>query len=222
MVEGRKTVGELLDSEIELQALILTEEAVERHPEMAQVDAVFADPKQFKSLSLQSSPDGCMAIAQIPDAQIEWDFQRGIYCESINDPGNLGAIIRMADWFGLNMVCVSPDSVDVYSPKVVQSARGSLFRTKVIAGVGIDDLKRMQSNGVKLYAAEMKGESVKTFDAADKWLLMMGSESHGHKKEVLEISDSQITIDRAPKSVQIDSLNVGQAAAILTHQLSRF
>ena len=131
--------------------------------------------------------------------------------DGIKDPGNMGTIIRLADWFGVGHILCTTDSVDQYNPKVVQSAMGSIRRVNLHYGDLVDMLSQLESH--KIYACDLNGVSIYDTSFKEKAILIMGSESHGISKEVNSIVDNKITIPSV-SNTEIDSLNVASATAI--------
>ena len=132
--------------------------------------------------------------------------------DGVKDPGNMGTIIRLADWFGVKHVLCSSDCVDQYNPKTVQSAMGSINSVQLHYG----DLAQMLSdlNTHQIYACDLDGASIYKTDLAEQSILLMGSESHGISDEILHMANQKITIPSFSNS-GIDSLNVATATAIV-------
>ena len=132
--------------------------------------------------------------------------------DRVNDPGNLGTIIRLADWFGVQHILCTSNTVDQYNPKTVQSAMGSINRVQLHYG----DLGQMLTDlkSHTIYASDLNGDSIYSTDFSEKTVLLMGSESHGISDEILSLANKKITIPTFSKS-GIDSLNVATATAIV-------
>ena len=132
--------------------------------------------------------------------------------DGINVPGNLGTIIRLADWFGVNSILCTSNTVDQYNPKTVQSAMGSINKVQLFYG----DLSEMLCNlkSHTIYASDLNGDSIYSTDFSEKTVLLMGSESHGISDEILSLVSKKVTIPTFSKS-GVDSLNVATATAIV-------
>jgi TrmH family RNA methyltransferase len=213
-VEGEKSVMEFLHSELTVVAVYGTEEFIAKHLaflEQRYVEFESIDEDQLISLGSYKSNGGAIAIIKKPTYQ-DWpslDTQFTIALDTINDPGNLGTIIRIADWYGINHILVSENSVDVFNPKVVNSSKGSFTRVQVRQVDLINHLKEFKG---PIYAAMLEGADVHKFTFASRGILLMGSESHGISKELLALKPEPVTI---PKSGLAESLNVAVATAII-------
>jgi TrmH family RNA methyltransferase len=129
--------------------------------------------------------------------------------DGIQDPGNLGTIIRTADWFGLDQIIVSADTASCYNPKVIQSTMGSILRVEVI----VADLEELiQSSKIPVYGAVLEGKSIQTTELAKEGLLLIGNESKGIRSPLLSIITHPITI---PKYGAAESLNAAVATGII-------
>jgi TrmH family RNA methyltransferase len=219
MAEGRKTVEELLRSDLEVEALIIRDDMVDDIRLSGEISSFICTEGDMKNMSLQVQSDGILAVAKIPERarQLEGNI---LYCDRLNDPGNLGSMIRLSEWFGITSVYLSPSSVDAYNPKVVQSARGSLFRTNVYEDVGFKDLTELKERGYQIIGADLEGQPIEQFQARIPWILVMGSESHGIDPALSDHLDAKVTIAPARADAKIDSLNVGHATAIILYRLS--
>lgn len=161
------------------------------------------------------NPPGILAVVHFPNSsrdQSATDENFMLALDDIKDPGNLGTILRTADWFGIKTVYASLNSVDLFNPKVIQASMGAVFRVHYLTTDLNTELNKLKSLGYKILGADMKGESLYSFRFPQKSVLVMGSESHGLSKEVSSLLDSRITI---PSFGQTESLNVGVAAAII-------
>ena len=213
-VEGEKSVMEFLRSELTVVAVYGTEEFITKHLvllEQRYVEFESIDKDQLISVGSYKSNDGAIAIIKKP-AYVDWpslDTQFTIALDAINDPGNLGTIIRIADWYGINHILVSENSVDVFNPKVVNSSKGSFTRVQVHQ---VDLVNYLQEFNGPIYAAMLEGVDVHKFTFASRGILLMGSESHGISNELLALAPEPVTI---PKLGLAESLNVAVATAII-------
>jgi TrmH family RNA methyltransferase len=136
----------------------------------------------------------------------------------VNDPGNLGTIIRLCDWFGISELVCSKNTVDCYNQKVVQSTMGSLTRVNI----SYVDLSEFLSNTqLPIYTADMEGSNVYKTSLPEKAILVMGNEANGISKEISEIVKHKLTIPRFGEIQQTESLNVATATAILLSEFKR-
>ncbi|MBR5467973.1 MAG: RNA methyltransferase [Firmicutes bacterium] len=185
---------------------------------------VFTD-KEFGEMSDTETPQGIMAICHKKNYSLEEIVKKadgGFYvaAEELNDPGNLGTIIRTADACGADAVILSKGSVDVYNGKVLRSTMGSVFHVPIITDVDIKETVMMlKSNGVKVYAAHLKGTKTPyKFNLKTKTAYLIGNEAKGLKEETASLADEYIKI---PMPGRAESLNASVAAAVLMYETVR-
>lgn len=229
IVEGNKLVDELLASDFKTENILITEAWLEKFPEMASrlphYDII--SQKQMEQVSSMVTPPGIIATAHTPSYTINPEDAENefiIALDGINDPGNLGTIIRTADWFGINKIVCSQDCADAWQAKTIQSTMGSIFRIKVME----TDLRefllkthvRTSQHETPIYGALMEGENIFTKKIEKKnGVIIIGSESHGIRKDVLPLVTSPIHIPRGNGS-KTESLNASVAAAIIISAVS--
>lgn len=217
LVEGNKLVDELISSDFKTENILVTEAWMEKFPEMKDRLPYYdlISSKQMEQVSSMVTAPGIIATAHTPSYTIEpeeTDKEFIIALDGINDPGNLGTIIRTADWFGIDKIVCSNDCADAWQSKTIQSTMGSIFRIKVMETNLEDFLKRTNS---PVYGALMEGENIFTKKIEKKnGVIIIGSESHGIRKEILPLVTSPIHIPRAEGS-KTESLNASVAAAII-------
>ena len=215
VVEGKKIVHEIIGSTDDWVELYATKSWLEQYPEYAKLDNVFEiTDKDLAQVSSFKTPNEVMLLLK---QKAEVDFLEVhstdivLALDGIKDPGNMGTIIRLADWFGVGHILCTTDSVDQYNPKVVQSAMGSIRRVNLHYGDLANMLSQLDSH--KIYACDLNGSSIYDTSFKEKAILIMGSESHGISNEVRRIVDHIITIPSV-SNTGIDSLNVASATAI--------
>ena len=201
IVEGEKAVEELLASAFRVKSIYST---------VPFSSAELISEKELQRLSALKSPNKVIAVAQTMSYEAEHGTS-SILLDGVNDPGNLGTLVRIADWFGVTQLVCSSSVADCYNPKVVQAAMGSLFRVKVIYA---DLVQFVSESDLPPYSAVMDGEKPDT--VSGPFNLIMGSESHGVRNELVQLSDQRITI---PGTGAAESLNVSVAAGILLDRL---
>ena len=233
VVEGNKLVSELLASDFKVENVLVTETWMEKFPEMAASLKSYeiVNAKQMEQMSSMVTPPGIIATAHTPSYNInpkDAENEFILALDGINDPGNLGTMIRTADWFGINKIVCSHDCADAWQAKTIQSTMGSIFRIQIIETDLKDFLLKTQSltdtNSATLqlcnfttpiYGALMEGENIFTKKIEKKnGVIIIGSESHGIRKDVLPLVTSPIHIPRG-KGSQTESLNASVAAAII-------
>jgi TrmH family RNA methyltransferase len=219
VAEGPKIVNELLESNIlQLVQCFATEDWLTAQESVVKGEErlfLKIDEKDLERISFHDSPNQVLAIFTKPvfDRNVKTTGLT-LLLDTIQDPGNLGTIIRTADWFGLKRVVCSPETVDVFNQKVVQSAMGSLIRVEVIY---TDLTEYIRENpGIPLYASSLDGEDLhEKIQVADA-LLLMGNESKGISQALQSLAAKRI---RIPRLGGAESLNVAVAAGILLSYL---
>ena len=215
VVEGRKMVEELLRSDFETVHLFATEPFLEGHP-IADERLETVTEVQMDQMSGQDTPPGILAVARMKNLSAE-TMDLGpltLALDGIANPGNLGTIIRTAEWFGLKSIVCSEDSVEVWNPKVIQATMGSVFRMQVATAPLADFLRRQRQAGKAVYGALLEGENLFKKDRWEEGVLVIGSESHGIRQELLPLITQPITIPRADGSLT-ESLNASMATGII-------
>ncbi len=215
VVEGVKVVNEFLKSDFKLNSLFCTTQFL---------TSISSDKKQLvselelKKISNLKSPNEVLALFEIPHEKKITAFGLTIVLDAINDPGNLGTIIRLCDWFGVEQIVCSIDTVDCFNSKVIQATMGSLTRVNVIY---TDLLPFLSTTKLPIYAAMMDGVSVYKEQLNNNALLVMGNEANGISNDVLSFVTDTITIPRFGNLQQAESLNVATATAILLSEFKR-
>ena len=208
VVEGEKMVNEALNSTFEVVRVFYREEIGE---------------KAMERISLLNTPSPVLAVVRIPEDGVVLPSERGLYLalDSIRDPGNLGTIIRLADWFGVNGIFASYDTVDVYNPKTIQSTMGAVFRKKVHY-CNIESLCRdFVAGGYPVYGTFMDGEDIYGADLSGNALIVMGNEANGISPAVASAVSSRIHIPSFAKGPTAESLNVAVATAVTISEFRR-
>lgn len=222
-VEGNKLVEELLSSDFRINNIFATGQWVEKNPVMAKkvADYEIVTSKQMEQISNFVTPPGIYATAMIPSSKIKpdnTDRELILMLDGINDPGNLGTIIRTADWFGIRKIVVSKDTCDPWQPKVIQSTMGSIFRIQIVEAELVEFLKDVKT---PVFGALMQGKNVyHTNMGNNQGVIIIGSESHGIRENVMPFVSCPINIPRAESS-QTESLNASVAAGIIISEVFR-
>ena len=180
--------------------------------------------KLFKEVSDTQSPQGIMAVVRMPEYAFEELFLNDrptfMILESLQDPGNLGTIIRTAEGAGITGVILNRASVDIYNPKVIRSTMGSIYRVPFIYSESLPEtIKKLKSHDVKLYAAHLDGKRYyfeENYTSACGF--MIGNEANGLSDSLTLLADDMI---RLPMSGQVDSLNAAVAASILMYEVKK-
>lgn len=213
IAEGAKGVIELIASKIPLYKIFQTQ-TIEGLPEDKTVEISTAE---MKKISCLKTPSDILAVFHMPEVKDNQSSGLILALDNVRDPGNLGTIIRLCDWFGVSKLLCSENTVDCYNPKVVQATMGSLARVQI----NYLDLERFLSDTNKpVYGAIMEGENVYKTKLAKDAILVMGNESNGINSSILQKVTNNISIPRFG-SQQTESLNVATATAILLSEFNR-
>ena len=173
--------------------------------------------KEFSQISALKNPNGYLGVFNIPK-QAALDFKDWVVVlDGLQDPGNLGTIIRLCDWFGIKQILCSPDTVDVYNPKVVQASMGSLTRVSVYYEPIIPLINRFN---IPVYGTFMEGTPIQKIVFKTPGIIVFGNEGNGISTELSNHITEKISISSHPAS-KAESLNVANAAAIVFYEMSR-
>lgn len=209
IAEGDKLLGDLLKSEFDCVSLFQID------PNFESAEKV--SPKEMSRISALKNHSNSFGVFKKKSWGLDLNADKVICLDGVQDPGNFGTILRLMDWFGIEQMICSKDTVDVYNPKVIQSTMGSLRNISVCYG----DLDTMLSNDFRSHVklgAFMEGEDIKTVQAPDKFVLVMGSEGKGVREDIQKLIDSKVSIPKMPNA-QAESLNVAVSCGLLMHRL---
>lgn len=217
IAEGKKIVEELMDSAIEIEEIFSTEEIKTKVP------VVKVTQEELEKISALTTPQGILALCLIPEESEEKpDMKKELVLalDDIRDPGNLGTIIRIADWFGIKHIYCSEETADAYNPKVVQASMGSIARVKVHYIDLPEMLKSKAGEGINIYGALLNGKNIYKENVSATGILVIGNESNGISKEVQKYISNPLSIPSYnPQGPE--SLNAAIATAILCGELRR-
>ena len=213
IVEGEKCLAELLNSSFEIVELFALKDWIDENK--AVFDKIQAISfKELERISNLKSPNKALAVVKMKEQKIiQQKSAVTLVLDDINDPGNLGTIIRMCDWFGVKQIICSENTVDIYNPKVVQSTMGSLFRTHIIYADLSTYLAKVTT---PVYGAYMDGENVKDIESNQKAHLVMGNEANGISEKIEKHISKRVAIKNMGGNTE--SLNVAVATSILLHE----
>ncbi len=210
VVEGEKLVQEALESGWEIVKIFQTDDIGE---------------DMMARITLLSSPSPSLAIVKMPivdNTFIPDPKSLSIALDSVKDPGNLGTIVRLAEWFGIDTIYCSKDCVDLYNPKTVQSTMGAVFRVKVIY-TDLTSLIKNISDKIEIFGTFLEGENIYKKTLPESAMIVMGNESVGISPEVTELIDKRLTIpDFSRSKKSSESLNVAIATAVICSEFRRF
>lgn len=213
--EGVKVISELLQSAFELEQLFETEPLFDEVPANKKVTI---SPSELKKISALSTPNNCLAVFKMPvDSPL---LQNGLIValDDIRDPGNLGTILRLCDWFGIEQLLCSNETVDVFNPKAVQATMGSLARVAVHY---LDLEQFLSQTKLQVFGTFMDGKNIYSEALPSEGIIVLGNEANGISPEVEKRVNRKIAIPRFGKLQQTESLNVATAAAIVLSEFRR-
>ncbi|HVI47440.1 MAG TPA: RNA methyltransferase [Chitinophaga sp.] len=219
IAEGDKIVQELLQAGMPVKVVYATKDWLEAHANLLSrlpADSVKeVDGAVLKQLSALTTPHNAMALLDMPRAEVQLP-QPGtvvLALEAIQDPGNMGTLIRIADWFGIPQIVCSPDCVDVYNPKTIQATMGSIARV----GISEYDIKELlQHTSLPSYAATLHGKDITTYPVIREGIILIGNEGRGLTSDITDMATHRITI---PRLGGAESLNAAVAAGIICGRL---
>ncbi len=232
LIEGTRIISDALDTDVNTNLCVIDESCIEKHHTLLnkitqrQIPIYTTNKREFESFSSTIHSQGICAITERP-SEVTPDILRSmsspavaVVLVQINDPGNLGTIIRTCDWFGVHVVFISKGSVDIYNPKVVRSTMGSLFRISFCQYDSFQPIADLAHDcGYRIFAADAHSQtSVKNIVMSEKSLIIFGSEAHGIPENYSACIDRRIAI---PKFGHAESLNVAVSVGILLSEFTR-
>jgi TrmH family RNA methyltransferase len=221
VVEGAKSVTELLNSDFKLQHLFLTEEFYReiRHILPGNVSYALVTEQELVKAGTFATNNAALAVAgmrQLSPLHVKTS-DLVIALDDIRDPGNLGTIIRIADWYGIDTVICSENCADFYNPKVISATMGSFTRVKVYY-LNLEEWVQQHAAGFAIYGASLEGENIHRMSLEASGIIIMGNEANGIRPEVARHLNHLIKI---PAFGKAESLNVATATAIIIDNFMR-
>lgn len=229
LVEGKRSIVEAIRENCDIDLILICNELAEKEKELVRqikeksIRFEIISYNEIQRISDVENSQGIIARVKFLNYDENLIFDKRnekkkiIFLENISDPGNMGTIIRTADWFGIDSVIICKDSVDIYNPKVVRSTMGSLFHIPIFV---FDDsqkiLKRLKENGYTIYVADLKGEKYNKVSYSTKSVIVFGNEAHGITDTLKKYADKLITIQGKGKA---ESLNVAVSVGIIISQV---
>ena len=216
IAEGKKVIEELLPN-FDLEWLFCVGDLNFKNVDKNKVYQV--TDTEIKKISVLTTATNCLAVFRIPEERENKELKGLIVAlDDIRDPGNLGTIIRLCDWFGIETLLCSEETVDVYNPKVVQATMGSISRVNVIYGNIVEILK---TTSLPVFGTFMDGENIYKKELPKEGIIVMGNEANGISAEIEKIVKNKISIPRFGKLQATESLNVATATAIILSEFRR-
>lgn len=214
VAEGVKCVKELINSGIAIEHIYTIDSDLDLLGEKGTI----ITPKELNKISFLKTPQKVLGVFQIPESGPVNHEGLIIALDAVSDPGNLGTIIRLCDWFGVKDLVCSPDTVDCFNPKVVQATMGSIARVNV----SYQPLETFLNDGnLTSFGTLMEGDNIYSSDLPERAIVVFGNESHGISDSIKERISKAITIPQFSNHQQTESLNVANAVAIVLSEFRR-
>ena len=227
IVEGLKLIEEAIKENAQISQIIVCEECdkaeiIENHLryEMAKYECIYVPQNIFKMISDVESPQGILAVIKKSNhSSLQYNENIIVALDDIQDPGNLGTILRTVDSVGLKQILISKGTTDAYSPKVVRSTMGAIFRVNVIECEDLKEtLKQTQDNGYKVMCTSLDAKKTIYEVNYDKKVIVIGNEANGVSKDIKKIADEKLIIPMLGKT---ESLNVSVATGVILYEYVR-
>ena len=214
VAEGDKTILELILADFKINSLY----SINTNIEGVENSVVQLSKSELSKMSNLLNPKNSLGVFEIPKSK-KIDYNKLIIgLDNISDPGNLGTIIRLCDWFGVEDLICSLETVDCYNPKVVQASMGSISRINITY---LDLQKTIENNSIKTYGTYMQGDSLYDIDEIQKGLVLFGNEANGINPNLSKFIDKRLSIPRFGKLKKTESLNVANALSIVLSENAR-
>lgn len=221
LAEGHKLVGDLLPL-LSCRLVLHTPNWEPTTSLSPQTECIEVSQDVLEKASLLRHPQDVLAVFEQPGIHLKPEDLRGslsLALDTLQDPGNMGTILRIADWFGIKRVICSPGTVDVYNPKVVQATMGAIGRIDVLY---TDLTSFLPATGVPIFGTFLEGDSINTVSLPGEGIIVMGNEGNGISPAVAELVTHKLHIPGYPAGVtSSESLNVAVATAIVCHEFRR-
>lgn len=214
VAEGDKTILELITAGFNINSLY----SINRQIEGVKNSVIQLSKPELNKISNLSNPKNSLGVFEIPKPKKINYNKLIIGLDNISDPGNLGTIIRLCDWFGVEDLICSFDTVDCYNPKVIQASMGSISRVNITY---LDLQKTLENNSLKTYGTYMQGDSIFEIDEIKNGVILFGNEANGINPNLSKFIDKRLSIPRFGKLKKTESLNVANALSIVLSENSR-
>lgn len=228
IIEGVKLIEEAVKENAKIKKIIVCEDTTRTYEipthimyEIAKYECVYVTDKIFASITQVTNPQGIMAIIEKGDVDTQIDYTQDIIValDDVQDPGNLGTILRTVDSIGLNQIIVSKGTADAFNSKVVRSTMGAIFRVKIIEVENLEQaIKDMRRHHFKLMVTSLQTENSIYDIQFNKKVIVIGNESNGVSREIQEMADEKAKIPMLGKT---ESLNASVAAGVVMYEYVR-
>jgi RNA methyltransferase, TrmH family len=226
VAEGSTNVLDFTSSELKAMEIYGTAKWIEKHgSRLLHLPVIEATGPELKKMSSLKTPPEVIGVFEIPfypTPELNSIDDLALMLDDIRDPGNLGTIIRTADWFGIRHIMCSEHTVDAYNPKVVQASMGSLGRVRIYYGA-LHEILSAKPDYLKVFGAVLHGKNIDEIAKPHRGIIMIGNESRGISDELIKKVDEKITIPNLPLpgGSSAESLNASIAAAIICYEFRR-
>jgi TrmH family RNA methyltransferase len=225
VAEGAKLIVDMAAGGLECVLLAATEQWLSRHYAVRCDEQFAVSDKELQKLSNQKAPQGALALFRQPESNFSFAELKNHLClalDEVQDPGNLGTIIRIADWFGIKHIFCSETSADAFSPKTVQATMGALARVKVHRVALTDFLSTAKAHDIEIYGTFLDGKNIYESSLSPCGIVVMGNESNGVSAGVAALISGKLLIPSFPaNAVTSESLNVSVATAVVCAEFRR-
>ena len=214
IAEGKKVIQELIDANFSLEHLFVTKENLFD----SKYNFELISDNDLKKISALTTANDCLAVFKIKEVNSHSSSGLELALDNIKDPGNIGTIIRLCDWFGISKIVCTEETVDIYNPKVVQATMGSLARVEVLYTNLANYLK---TTDLEIFGTFMEGTNIYKTELPSKGIIVMGNEANGISTEIENLVTQKISIPRFGSLQQTESLNVATATAVILSEFKR-
>lgn len=228
IIEGIKLIEEAIEENAKLDTVVVCEDCVQNHTieqkilyEIAKYNCIYVSEKVFNAVTEVNNPQGILAVVKKDkrEEEIKYDEDMIVVLDGIQDPGNLGTILRTVDSVGLHQIIVSEQTADAYNPKVVRSTMGAIYRVNIIVSHNlVETLKEIKKHKYKILATSLQTEKSIYDIQYQKKVLVIGNEANGVSKEILEMADEKVKIPMLGKT---ESLNASVATSVILYEYVR-
>ncbi len=213
LVEGNKTIKEIPTSRYNITDIYSINPA---ELSVGKIDSIEISPANLKKISFLQNPKDSVAVCELKEELLQEESGVQLILDGIQDPGNLGTIIRLADWFGISQIICSEDTADYYNPKVIQASMGSFLRVNIV----YQDLEHyLSTSNHPIIGTDMDGRNFYDYQFPAQFNLVLGNEGNGIRPQIESLLTDKITIPRFGKSQSTESLNVAMSAGIILGQI---
>lgn len=213
--EGVKVIQELVKSNFELEHLYTTKDDFK---EITPTKITLVTENELNKISALTTPNTCLAVFKIPLESKIIESGLILALDSVRDPGNMGTILRLCDWFGISQLVCSKETVDIYNPKVVQATMGSITRVNVNY---VDLVPFLEKTKLPVFGTFMDSDNIYKTDLPQEGIIVMGNEANGISESIEKLVTKRITIPRFGELQITESLNVATATAIILGEFRR-